>query len=701
MCGIFGYASYLTEKTKKDISDILITGLKRIEYRGYDSAGFCIQGDDNKNYVLFKEVGKVDKLDIMRSNQDIVNMDTLLTNHVGIAHTRWATHGQPSVVNCHPLRSDESGCFLVVHNGIITNYKTIKKFLENRKYEFQSDTDTEIAATLALYFYKEECKKGNKPKFIDIVKKVVKHCDGAFAFVFVSPLYPNEMVAVRVSSPLLIGLKGEGRMSLDFFNVNYGTKRDDAPPSPLVSTHSSPKFNCSPNMQTGDVIEDLIKGVDKCMLHSSESDKLEIFLSSDASALVEHTNKVIFLEDYDVAHIFAGNLVIHRPHSKDKDSTSEKREVKIIDTELNAIMKGNYEHFMLKEINEQKESVINTMRGRINFKDKTVSLGGLKDYINIIKKSGRFIFIACGTSYHAALSVKNVFEELLEIPIYVEIASDFLDRKPPIMRNDCVFFISQSGETADSVMALRYCQKEGALCVGVTNVVGSCLSRETHCGIHINAGPEIGVASTKAYTSQFIALVLIALQLTQDNLSKKCRREEIINELENIHHKIAQVLGLNDNIKEIANKMKDKESLILIGRGYQYPICMEGALKIKEITYIHSEGIMAGELKHGPIALVDENLSMILFVANDKNIDKTSNVVHQITARNGNPIVIASESIAETFKDSNTIIVPDTIDCLQGLISVIPVQLLSYHLAVLRELNPDFPRNLAKSVTVE
>ncbi|KAF9763376.1 Glutamine--fructose-6-phosphate aminotransferase [isomerizing] [Nosema granulosis] len=697
MCGIFGYANYLTEKTKKEISDLLVKGLKRIEYRGYDSAGFCVQGDDNKNYVLFKEVGKVDKLENMMNNQNIINMDTLLTNHVGIAHTRWATHGQPSVINCHPLKSDESGCFLVVHNGIITNYKTIKKFLMNRKYEFDSDTDTEVAAKLALYFYKEETKKGNKPKFIDVVKKVIKRCDGAFSFVFISPLYPNEMVAVRVSSPLLIGLKGCEKMSLDFFDVNYGTKNDDAPPSPLLSACNSPNMN----NQIGDVIDDLRKGVDKCMLHSAESDKLEVFLSSDASALIEHTNKVIYLEDYDVAHIFAGNLVIHRPHSKDKDASPDKREVKTIDTELNSIMKGNFDHFMLKEINEQKESVVNTMRGRINFKDLKVSLGGLKDYINIIKKSGRFIFVACGTSYHAALSVKNLFEELLEIPIYVEIASDFLDRRPPIQRNDCVFFISQSGETADSVMALRYCQKEGALCVGVTNVVGSTLSRETQCGIHINAGPEIGVASTKAYTSQFVALVLIALQLTQDNLSKKERREDIIHELENIQHKIARVVALNNEIKNIAEEMKDSNNLILIGRGYQYPICMEGALKIKEITYIHSEGIMAGELKHGPIALVDENLAMILFVTNDRNIDKTSNVVHQITARNGKPLVIVSESIAENFKDNNRIIIPDTIDCLQGLISVIPVQLLSYHLAVARGLNPDFPRNLAKSVTVE
>ncbi|EEQ82531.1 hypothetical protein NCER_100735 [Vairimorpha ceranae BRL01] len=700
MCGIFGYANFLTEKTKNQISKILINGLKRIEYRGYDSAGFCLQGNDNKNYVLFKEVGKVEKLEEMTNQQKIVDMDRLLFNHVGIAHTRWATHGKPSVANCHPLKSDPDGKFLVVHNGIITNYKTLKAFLEKRKYVFKSDTDTEVAVKLALYFYNEEIKKNNQPKFVDIIKKVIKRCDGAFSFVFISPIFPNEMVAVRVSSPLLIGLKGADKMSLDFFNVSYGNITDDEPASPLMSATTSPILT-SANTINVNLIDDLRKGVDRCTLHAADNDELEVFLSSDASALIEHTNKVIYLEDNDICHIFAGNLIIHRPNSKNQDTLGDKREVKTIETELNAIMKGNYEHFMIKEINEQKESVINTMRGRVNFEESTVNLGGIKEYVNILKKCSRFIFVACGTSYHAALSVKSLFEELIELPINIEIASDFLDRCPPINRNDCVFFISQSGETADSVMALRYCIKQGALTVGVTNIVGSTISRETHCGVHINAGPEIGVASTKAYTSQFIALILIAIQISQDSLIKLERRKVIINELRNITHKISQVLTLNDDIKEYAKSISDINSLVLIGRGYQYPICMEGALKIKEITYIHSEGIMAGELKHGPIALVDDKLNILLFVTNDKNYDKTSNVIHQITARNGKPLIIASESIADSFTSEKVFIVPDTIDCLQGILTVIPVQLLSYHLAVLRGFNPDFPRNLAKSVTVE
>ncbi|WUR03269.1 glutamine--fructose-6-phosphate aminotransferase 1 (GFA1) [Vairimorpha necatrix] len=699
MCGIFGYANFLTEKTKKQISSILINGLKRIEYRGYDSAGFCIQGNDNKNYILFKEVGKVEKLEEMTNQQEIVDMDRLLYNHVGIAHTRWATHGKPSVINCHPLKSDPEGKFCVIHNGIITNFKTLKEFLKKRNYEFESDTDTEVVATLCLYFYNEEIKKNDDPKFVDIIKKVIKRCDGAFSFAFISPLFPNEMVAVRVSSPLLVGLKGADKMSLDFFDVSYGNINDDRPVSPLASQNNSPKLN--PLNQNQNLIDDLRKGVDRCTLHAADNDSLEVFVSSDASALIEHTNKVIYLEDYDICHIFAGNLVIHRPNSKQLDTLGDKREVKTIETELNAIMKGNYAHFMLKEINEQKDSVVNTMRGRVNFEENAVNLGGIKEYVNVIKKCSRFIFIACGTSYHAALSVKNLFEELVEIPVNIEIASDFYDRCPPINRNDCVFFISQSGETADTVVALRYCLKQGALTVGVTNIVGSTISRETHCGVHINAGPEIGVASTKAYTSQFVALVLISLQISQDNLSKKDRRSSIINELQNITHKISQVIALNDDIKQYAEEISEVSSLILVGRGYQYPICMEGALKIKEITYIHSEGIMAGELKHGPIALIEESLNIIFFATNDKNIDKASNALHQITARNGKPVVIVSESVSESFKDLKCFVVPDTVDCLQGILTVIPVQLLSYHLAVLRGFNPDFPRNLAKSITVE
>lgn len=693
----------MTEKTKNEISDIIINGLKRIEYRGYDSAGFCITDDSDKNFTRIKAVGKVGKLAEMKNSQTDVNLTRKVLNHVGIAHTRWATHGQPSVVNCHPLSSDESNSFLVVHNGIITNYKDLRTYLEKRKFVFESETDTECAAKLALHFYRELEKKSEKVDFVDVVKKVVRHCEGAFAFVFVSPLFPNEMVAVRKSSPLLIGLKTSGKMSFDFFGVNYGTTKDDMPISPLASPRFSPQASPMFGRANFDQnIEAVTRGLDDCTMRAHNGEQLEVFLASDASALVEHTKKVIYLEDNDIAHVSSGNLRIHRPHSKAKETGSEMRKVKTIETELAAIMKGNYDHYMLKEINEQRESVINTMRGRINFENFTVSLGGLKDHVNDIRKSQRIIFIACGTSYHASLANRMLLEELLEIPVNIEIASDFLDRKSPIMRSDCVFFISQSGETADSVMALRYCLAKGALCVGITNTVGSTISRETMCGVHINAGPEIGVASTKAYTSQYVALVLIALQLSEQNLTKQVRREEIMRGLKELSAQIDKTLELSDPMKSLSNgPIKDETNLLLIGRGYQYPACMEGALKIKEITYIHAEGLAAGELKHGPIALIDEKLKIIFIAVKDSIYDKTRNAMEQILARKGKPIIICTEDISKDYVGYEVFAVPKTVDCLQGILTIIPLQLFSYHLAIARGYNADFPRNLAKSVTVE
>lgn len=701
MCGIFGYANFLAERTKDEISDIIINGLRRIEYRGYDSAGFCITDDSNKDFIRIKAVGKVECLAEIKSSQTDVDLTRKVLNHVGIAHTRWATHGQPSIVNCHPLSSDGKNSFLVVHNGIITNYKDLRIYLEKRGFTFESDTDTECAAKLALHFYRELERRGEEASFVTVVKRVVRHCEGAFAFVFVSSLFPNEMVAVRKSSPLLVGLRTSGKMSLDSLGVNYGTAKDDMPISPLASPRFSPR--ASPRLGCFDQnIEAVTRGVEDCTMHAHDGDQLEVFLASDASALVEHTNKVMYLEDNDIAHVSSGNVFIHRPHSRAKETGSEMREIKTIETELAAIMKGNYDHYMLKEINEQRESVVNTMRGRVNFESLAVSLGGLKDHVDDIRKSQRMVFVACGTSYHASLANRMLFEELLEIPVIVEIASDFLDRQPPIMRSDCVFFISQSGETADSVMALRYCLSRGALCIGITNTVGSTISRETTCGVHINAGPEIGVASTKAYTSQYVALVLVALQLSGQNLTKQARREEIIGGLREISSQIDKVLQLNDTIKSLSRgPVKDETNLLLIGRGYQHPTCLEGALKIKEITYIHAEGLAAGELKHGPIALVDEDLRIIFVVTKDSLYDKARNAMEQICARNGRPIVVCTEDIVEDYSGHEVFAVPKTVDCLQGILMVIPLQLLSYHLAVARGYNADFPRNLAKSVTVE
>lgn len=692
MCGIFGYANYLTNKSKGEISDILINGLQRIEYRGYDSAGCTLQDTKNENFVLFREVGKVKKLKSYVESQKVLDLSEKVENHVGIAHTRWATHGQPSERNTHPLRSDKSGKFMCVHNGIITNYKELKSYLETKNFQFESETDTEVAAKLALLFYNSMVKKNENVTFVEIIKKVIKNCDGAYAFVFISTYFPNEMVAVRKSSPLLIGIKTDSKITFDFLDVNYGSKIDEeivtmpANMSPMNSTEDLRLFN-SFKMHHTDV----------------DNNQMEIFLASDASAIIEHTKKVIYLEDDDIAHIAHGSLSIHRSNTRECDKNKQNtREIKNIETELAQIMKGNHEHFMMKEILEQPDSVVNTMRGRINFDKNEVILGGLQSYLRTIKKSTRLVFIACGTSYHSCMATRALFEELVDIPVQIELSSDFIDRRGLITRGDCCFFISQSGETADTILALRYCQERGALCIGISNTVGSTISRDTDCGVHINAGPEIGVASTKAYTSQYVSLVLISLLLSQDNLLYSERRKQIIAGLKNIDSLIKQTLKLGDSIKQMSYEtLKNHQNMFIIGRGYQYATCMEGALKIKELTYIPTEGILAGELKHGPIALIDENVNVIIIVSNDRELVKTQNAVQQILARGAKPLIICNSELIPEFKGLHTIGVPSTVDCLQGLISILPMQLLAYHVAVAKGYDVDCPRNLAKSVTVE
>jgi glucosamine--fructose-6-phosphate aminotransferase (isomerizing) len=428
---------------------------------------------------------------------------------------------------------------------------------------------------------------------------------------------------------------------------------------------------------------------------------IEYFVASDPSAIIEHTKRVLYLEDDDVAHIHDGELHIHR--LRREDGMSSIRAIQTLEMELAEIMKGSFAHFMQKEIFEQPESVVNTMRGRINFDQNKVQLGGLKAYLHIMRRARRLIFIACGTSYHSCLATRAIFEELTELPVVNELASDFLDRRCPIFRDDVCFFVSQSGETADTLMALRYCLERGALCVGVTNAVGTTISRETHCGVHINAGPEVGVASTKAYTSQYIALTLIALQLAEDRSSLEPRRREIIQGLAKLPDAIKRVLKEDAQLKQMAQDVLFKEkSLLIMGRGYQNATCLEGALKIKEVSYMHSEGILAGELKHGPLALVDENMPVILIMTKESIYPKVQNALQQVTARKGQPIIICNDNDANIQNGKfKTIRVPETVDCLQGVVNVIPLQLLSYHLAVLHGVDVDCPRNLAKSVTVE
>lgn len=606
-----------------------------MEYRGYDSAGLAIDGDKKNEVFAFKEVGKVAKLRELIDEAHI-DQSKIFDSHCGIAHTRWATHGTPSRINCHPHRSDPNWEFAIVHNGIITNYKELKTLLESKGFKFETETDTECIAKLAKYIYDQHPHLA----FTDLAKAVICELEGAYGLLIKSVHYPHEVIAARKGSPLVIGVKTQKRMKVDFVDVEYA---DDNNPLPAETAAqnvalkkagvSSGSSLLSPASAAGGLAPP-----DKSLLHRSQSRAFmtddgmpmptEFFLSSDPSAIIEHTKKVMYLEDDDIAHIHEGSLNIHR--LKKADGSSNVRTIQTLELELQEIMKGKFDHFMQKEIFEQPESVVNTMRGRLDVDNKKVTLGGLRSYISTIRRCRRIIFIACGTSYHSCMAVRGAFEELAEIPIAVELASDFLDRQAPVFRDDTCVFVSQSGETADSLMALRYCLERGALTVGIVNVVGSSISLLTHCGVHVNAGPEIGVASTKAYTSQFIAMIMFALSLSEDRASKQQRREEIISGLANISSQIKSVLTQNEAIKEMCQqKFKNQKSLLLLGRGSQYSTALEGALKIKEISYLHCEAVMSGELKHGVLALVDENLPIIMILTRDDLFKKSLNAYQQ------------------------------------------------------------------------
>uniref|UniRef100_A0A8C1VRP2 glutamine--fructose-6-phosphate transaminase (isomerizing) n=1 Tax=Cyprinus carpio TaxID=7962 RepID=A0A8C1VRP2_CYPCA len=630
MIRIFAYLNYRVPRTRRDILQTLIKGLQRLEYRGYDSAGVAVDGSGKDNAVnisLYKKTGKVKALDEEIYKNNSIDFEAELDTHFGIAHTRWATHGEPSPVNSHPHRSDKNNEFVVIHNGIITNYKELKKYLVSKGYEFESDTDTEVIPKLIKYLY--DNRENEYVSFSTLVERVIKQLEGAFALVFKSIHFPGVAVATRRGSPLLIGVRSQYELSTEQIPVQYNCGK------------SEPHNTCDCDSTT----------------------KICLLLFFSLSAIIEHTNKVIYLEDDDVAVVMEGKLYVHR--IKRKAGEDPVRVIQTLQMELQQIMKGNFKAFMQKEIFEQPESVVNTMRGRICFDSNTVILGGLSDHLKEIKRCRRLILIGCGTSYHAGVATRQILEELTELPVMVELASDFLDRITPVFRDDVCFFISQSGETADTLMALRYCKQRGALTVGVTNTVGSSICRETDCGVHINAGPEVGVASTKAYTSQFVSLIMFALMLSEDRLSMQPRRLEIINGLKKLPELIKEVLALDDQIKSIADELHHQRSLLVMGRGYNYSTCLEGALKIKEITYMHSEGIMAGELKHGPLALIDKHMPVIMIIMRDACYQK---------------LIYATISKL-AYK---TIELPHTVDCLQGILSVIPLQLISFHLAVLR-----------------
>ncbi|VDP00584.1 unnamed protein product [Heligmosomoides polygyrus] len=605
MCGIFAYLNFLTPKTRSEIIEILIQGLQRMEYRGYDSAGIAIDGGNDPNaphdeIVLLRKAGKVSVLaDSIKECSEKLDMNMQYNIHCGIAHTRWATHGSPKDVNSHPQRSNEKNEFMVVHNGIITNYREIKEYLKRKGHKFESETDTEVIAKLTQHIH----DLFPNFSFRQLVEVVIQQLEGAFALAFKSSLYPGQLVATRRGSPLLVGIKSNSPLQTNHFPVSYSKGISRL----LLRVLFQVLQSCDPNKTSTTNVRPF----------DSEEWEVEYFVASDAAAIIEHTKQVLFLEDDDVAFVEDGALTIHRFTRKASDKTTDQtREVQNLNLELQQIMKGNYKTFMQKEIFEQPDSIVNTMRGRM-LPSGQVVLGGIKDYVADIKRCRRLIMVACGTSYNSAIACRQILEELSELPVVLELASDFLDRQTPIFRDDVCIFVSQSGETADTLMALRYCKPRGALLIGVTNTVGSSICRESHCGIHINAGPEIGVASTKAYTSQILSLLMFALVLSDDRISMINRRREIINAMNSLPELIREVLLLDDEVKKIAEEIYKEKSLLIMGRGFNFATCLEGALKIKELSYMHCEGIMSGELKHGPLAMVDEHLRICMIICKD------------------------------------------------------------------------------------
>ena len=615
MCGIVGYIGH------RDAYPVILKGLKRLEYRGYDSAGIALY--DGSEVKLSKTKGKVADLEDKISNQ--INP----IGNLGIGHTRWATHGIPNDVNSHPHFSN-SGDLVIIHNGIIENYGALKEELIKRGYTFSSDTDTEVLVNLI-----EDIQKNSDLKLGKAVQVALNQVVGAYAIAVFDTKKPNEIVVARLGSPLAIGV-GEN----------------------------------------------------------------EFFIASDASPFIEYTNNAVYLEDEEMAVVRLHKPLNVRNIKDDRIINPYVQELKI---NLEQIEKGGYEHFMLKEIFEQPNAIKDTYRGRLLIDEGIIKMAGVEDHMGKFLNANRIIIIACGTSWHAGLVAEYIIEDLVRIPVEVEYASEFRYRNPVISKNDVVIAISQSGETADTLAAIKLAKEKGAFVFGVCNVVGSSISRETHAGAYTHAGPEIGVASTKAFTTQITVLTLIALRLAKakGTMSSSDFRRHLV-ELETIPKKVEETLKSDTLSKEIAAIYKDAKNFLYLGRGFNFPVALEGALKLKEISYIHAEGYPAAEMKHGPIALIDENMPIAVIATKFGHYEKVVSNIQEIKSRKGKIIAVVTKGDAQVKTIADHVIeVPETLELLSPLLTTIPLQLLSYHIAVMLEKNVDQPRNLAKSVTVE
>lgn len=614
MCGIVAYIG------KKEAYPILIKGLQRLEYRGYDSAGIALLNDGKIN--LYKKQGKVSTLEAYVTDKNT-------QGKVGIGHTRWATHGLPNDINSHPHASTD-GKIALIHNGIIENYATIKEELISRGYVFKSQTDTEVLVHLI-----DDILKKEKVNLAEAVRLALQSVIGAYAIVVISQDNPNQLVAARKSSPLVVGIGNEG----------------------------------------------------------------DFYLASDATPIIEYTKQVVYLDDEEIAvvDLNEGLKIVNIANQEKAPYVQE------LEMQLEALEKGGYEHFMLKEIHEQPRSIRDCFRGRLNAEEGWVALGGIKDYEQKLLNAKRLVMVACGTSWHACQVGEYLLEDLARINVEVEYASEFRYRNPIIGEDDIVIALSQSGETADTMAALELAKSKGATILGICNVVGSSISRITHAGSYTHAGPEIGVASTKAFTAQVTVLTLLAMRLAhKKGTISQSTYHELIAELSAIPDKVQRILDKSDAIEEIASIYKDAKNALYLGRGSSFPVALEGALKLKEISYIHAEGYPAAEMKHGPIALIDEEMPVFVIATKGTSYEKVVSNIQEVKARKGKIIAIVTEGDVQVKELADHIIeIPETNEHLVPLLATIPLQLLSYHISVMRGCNVDQPRNLAKSVTVE